>query len=107
MTKELKSISPLSVCLSVCLSVSGTKLAPAVMKPLFNQVYGSGDSSPPQGVELKAPGEPEKPTGPPPRKPPSKDAPIRWMALGLFLGIMVPLILAVIIMIAATGSLDG
>ena len=77
------------------------------MKPLFNQVYGSGDSSPPQGVELKAPGEPEKPTGPPPRKPPSKDAPIRWMALGLFLGIMVPLILAVIIMIAATGSLDG
>jgi hypothetical protein len=84
----------------------GTKLAPAVTKPFFNKVYGSGDTNPPQGVELKTPGEPEKPAGPPPRKPPSKDAPIRWLALGLFLGIMVPLILAVIIMIAATGSLD-
>ena len=87
------------------MSVSGVKLAPAVLKPIFNEVYGSVEKSPPQGVELRGPGEQEKPAEPPPRKPPSKDAPIRWLALGLFLGIMLPLVFAVIVMIAATGNL--
>ena len=95
-----------NISLLSCLSVSGTKLAPAVTKPFFNKVYGSAEKSPPQGVEMTQPGEKEKPAGPPPRKPASKDAPIRWLGLGLFLGIMLPLILAVIIMIAATGNLD-
>jgi hypothetical protein len=85
----------------------GTKLAPAVTKPFFNKASGGGGGGGGnQGVEMTKPGEPQEPAGPPPRKPPSEDAPIRWIALGLFLGVMLPLIFAVIVMIAATGNTD-
>lgn len=84
---------------------TGAKVAPAVLKPFFNIIYGKPDSPPP-AVEMNKPGEPAKQEGPPPRKPPSPDAPIRWIALGLFLGVMIPLIVTVIIMIAATGNMD-
>ena len=55
---------------------------------------------------MRGPGEQEKPAEPPPRKSPSADAPFRWLGLGLFLGVMLPLIFAVIVMIAATGNTD-
>ena len=34
------------------------------------------------------------------RKPPSKDAPIRWAALGIYLAVMVSIMIAVIVLIA-------
>ena len=46
--------------------------------------------------------KPSKPDGPPPRKPASADAPLRWIALGIFLGVMLPIMVALIVMIAAT-----
>ncbi len=36
----------------------------------------------------------------PERKPPSKDAPFRWAAIFVYLGVTIPLMLAVIVMIA-------
>lgn len=85
----------------------GVKLAPAVTKPFFNKVYGSANASGGgKEVEMSRPGEPAAPAGPPARKPPSADAPFRWLGLGIFLGIMLPLIFSVIVMIAATGNTD-
>ena len=86
---------------------AGVKLAPAVTKPFFNKVYGSANASGGgKEVEMSRPGEPAAPAGPPARKPPSADAPFRWLGLGIFLGIMLPLIFSVIVMIAATGNTD-
>ena len=82
---------------------SGVKLAPAVVKPIFSIICG--DSSPPETIEMTQVGDkPSKPDGPPPKKSPAPDSPIRWIALGVFLGVMIPLIVAVIVMIAATGN---
>lgn len=78
------------------------KLAPSLVKPFIGG--GSGPEKDPnqQGVELAVPGQ--KPSGAasdkPARKPPSHDAPLRWAAVAVFGGITVPIMIALIVLIA-------
>ena len=72
-------------------------LAPSLLKPML-----SAPPSKPNEVELNVKGDPAPASNndPPPRKPPSKDAPVRWAALGIFLGVMIPLMLTIIVLVA-------
>ena len=53
-------------------------------------------------VEMSSPGEEAKPEKEetPKRKPPSKDAPLRWGFLAVYLVVTVPIMIAVIVMVA-------
>lgn len=79
------------------------KLAPSLIKPLIsdgeNKLPAKGDGQ--QGVELAVVGQ--KPKAEPAtdeRKPPSHDAPVRWGALAIFEGVIIPLIIVLIILVA-------
>ena len=72
-------------------------LAPSLLKPML-----STPPSKPNEMELNAKGDPAPANSndPPPRKPPSEDAPMRWIALGVFLAVMLPLMLTIIVLVA-------
>ena len=52
-----------------------------------------------QAMEMKSSGEKE-PEGEPERKTPSKDSPLRWGVFIVYLVVTVPMLLAVIVMVA-------
>ena len=89
--------------LSVLSSSDGAKTAPSLIKPLISSSSGGGKHGPPgEGVELAVPGQ--KPAAPvdEPEKPkvPSKDSPLRWGALTIFLSVNVVMMLVLLILIA-------
>ncbi|XP_064386736.1 putative ferric-chelate reductase 1 isoform X3 [Halichondria panicea] len=54
-----------------------------------------------QAMEMTSPGDKEKEVeGEPERKTPSKDSPLRWGAFIVYVGVSVPMLLAVIVMVA-------
>lgn len=75
-----------------------------MIKPLISGGAGDGQKKAPvdEGVELAVPGQ--KPAAPSdaPAKPkvPSKDSPLRWGALTIFLAVNVVMMLILIILIA-------
>ena len=80
------------------------KTAPSLIKPLIGGGGDKGQKKAPvdEGVELAVPGQ--KPAAPSdaPAKPkvPSKDSPLRWGALAIFLGVNVIMMVILIILIA-------
>lgn len=56
----------------------------------------------PAGISLDSAvaDKPQTEKSAPERKPPSKDAPLRWSALAVYLAITVPILLAIIVMVA-------
>ena len=80
------------------------KTAPSLIKPLIGSGADKGQKKTPvdEGVELSVPGQ--KPTAPSdaPAKPkvPSKDSPLRWGSLAIFLTVNVVVMLILIILIA-------
>ena len=85
--------------------IERTKTIPSLIKPLVSDSPEKGQKPVPtnEGVELAVPGQ--KPTvqsgdSPPKPKLPSKDAPIRWGALTVFLAVNVVMMLVLIILIA-------
>eukprot|EP00731_Ephydatia_muelleri_P019195 Em0012g20a len=103
----------------IAMKTGSPPLAPSMLKPLLMHITPS--SPVPIKTEIaidmatdgktadsikSSPGDQNPPQNPPdgqkpPAKPPSKDAPLRWAGLAAFLVVMVPLMLAVIILIAA------
>ena len=81
-------------------SADRAKTAPSMIKPLIKAP--SEKQSPGEGVEMAVPGQ--KPSaqddGPPKPKLPSKDAPLRWGALTVFLVVNIVMMLVLIILIA-------
>lgn len=82
-----------------------SKTAPSLIKPLIGSGPDSGHKPVPtnEGVELAVPGQ--KPTvqsGDDSEKPkvPSKDSPLRWGALAIFLSVNVTIMLVLIILVA-------
>lgn len=78
-----------------------TACAPSAVKPFVS----SGNEKvekPSQAIEMNpASGEKAEPVEEKKeRKPPSKDAPLRWAVIGVYLTILLPITLAIIIMIA-------
>ena len=80
--------------LLLMLSSDRKKLAPSLTKALIRNPSGN------QEVELAAPGQ--KPADPPEdqRKPPSRDAPIRWIAFVVFAAVTIPMMFALIVLVA-------
>ena len=85
--------------------IERTKTIPSLIKPLVSDSPEKGQKPVPtnEGVELAVPGQ--KPTiqggdAPPKPKVPSKDAPIRWGALTVFLAVNVVTMVILIILIA-------
>ncbi len=73
-------------------------LAPSAVQALFpaNEAQKKNE---PVGINLdSAVGDKEKSA--PKRKTPSQDAPLRWGALIVYLGVTVPILIAVIVMVA-------
>ena len=81
------------------------KTVPSLIKPFISDTTEKpGDKPPPptEGVELAVPGEkPAAPSDAPPKpKMPSKDAPIRWGALSIFLSVNLVVMIILVILIA-------
>lgn len=82
------------------------KTAPSLIKPFIGSSSESGKGGPPatEGVEMAVSGQkqadPVKSDAPAKPKVPSKDSPLRWGALTIFLAVNVILLLVLIILIA-------
>eukprot|EP00731_Ephydatia_muelleri_P019192 Em0012g17a len=88
----------------IAIKTNSPPLAPSVLKPLLALITPSSpDPTKTEVVVDLTDKAKDPPTGgvDTPPKPPSKDAPLRWAGLAAFLVVMVPLMLAVIILIAA------
>ena len=81
-----------------------TKTIPTLIKPLISDSPKKGQKPVPtnEGVELAVPGQkPDAPGSVPPKpKLPSKDSPIRWGALAIFLTVNVVVMVILTILIA-------
>ena len=81
-----------------------TKTIPSLIKPLVSDSPKKGQKPVPtsEGVELAVPGQKPDAPGNAPQKPkmPSKDSPIRWGALTIFLSVNVVVMVILIILIA-------
>lgn len=74
-------------------------LAPSAVQALLRS--DEGEKKPePVGISLDSAVTDTQEKTAPKRKTPSKDAPLRWAALVLYLAVTVPILLAVIVMIA-------
>ena len=77
--------------------------APSLVKPLLTHSSSPEKTSPGSGgVELAVVGGSGDKSEPSEDKPkiPSKDAPLRWLFLGIFLAVLIPIMIALIVMVA-------
>ncbi len=80
--------------------ITAAGLAPSAVQALFSVNEGEKKAEI-VGINLdSAVGDKPQEKSAPERKTPSQDSPLRWAALNVYLGVTVPILLAVIIMVA-------